>query len=165
MMQSEQDKKMLEKGRISSLMLAPVFDSSEKLIGILGGVNMAKHWSDTALLECVSRNFMMALTNINSYRQIERMGIIDALTGLRNRNCYEYSLENYAGKSEDLLCCLYMDANGLHEINNTLGHAAGDEMLVYIGNSLKTLFGTRDTYRIGGDEFTVFCIGLSEDIV
>ena len=38
-------------------------------------------------------------------------------------------------------------------------------MLIYIGSSLKTLFGPKDTYRIGGDEFTVFCIDYSEEML
>lgn len=164
-LQREQDWKALEKINITGLMLVPVFDSSEKLIGILGGANMEKCWKDTELLECVARNFMMALDNINSYRQIEYMGIIDALTGLQNRNCYEKSLHTYLEKYKDLLCCLYIDANGLHELNNTLGHAAGDEMLVCIGSALKTMFGAKDTYRIGGDEFVVFCMDYSEQEV
>lgn len=107
----------------------------------------------------------MALSNIHSYRQIERMGMIDMLTGLQNRNCYENALEDYAMENVDSLCCLYMDANGLHELNNILGHAAGDEMLIYIGNSLKMLFGLQDSYRIGGDECVVFCKNHSPEEV
>ena len=153
-MQGEQDTSELNKYKTDNLMLVPVFNSSNEMIGVLGSINMKKHWSDCTLLECVSRNFLMALTNIRSYRKIEQIGLMDMLTGLRNRNCYEHPLEYYITKNVESLCCLYIDANGLHELNNTLGHAAGDEMLIYIGNSLKTIFGTQDTYRIGGDEFT-----------
>ncbi len=54
------------------------------------------------------------------------------------------------------LICIYVDANGLHEINNTKGHLAGDEMLKYIANTLKIIFGENEVYRIGGDEFVIF---------
>ena len=155
---SESDRKAIEQANISNLMVVPVFDYSNTLIGILGCVSMKKHWKDTGLLECVVRDFVMALRNIHYHRQIERLGIIDSMTGLKNRNCYEQTLDSYAEKcSNDSLCCLYMDVNGLHILNNTLGHSAGDEMLIYIANSIKKLFGTDDAYRIGGDEFVVLC--------
>lgn len=48
-------------------------------------------------------------------------------------------------KNDGSLCCLYIDVNGLHELNNTLGHAAGAAMLIYLGNSLKLLFEHQDS--------------------
>lgn len=162
-LQSEQDKNTLKKANIFSLMFVPVLDSSNKLIGILGSINMKKRWHDATLLNCVMHNFMMALRNIESHRQIENMGIIDVLTDLKNRNSYEKALDSHLKNCNDLMCCLYIDADGLHNLNNTLGHTAGDEMLIYIADSLKASFETDDIYRIGGDEFTVFCTGLSEN--
>lgn len=91
------------------------------------------------------------------------MGIMDALTGLRNRNCYENSLDRYAENAAESLCCLYIDANGLHELNNTLGHAAGDAMLICIDDSLRMYFQPEDSYRIGGDEFVAFCANCSKE--
>lgn len=54
------------------------------------------------------------------------------------------------------LACIYIDANGLHEINNARGHLAGDQMLRFIADTLKVSFGEEALYRIGGDEFVVF---------
>ena len=162
MLTDEDDRAALEKRRITNPMLVPVLNSSQELAGILGSVNMKRHWTDSVLLECVSRNFLMALSNMKFYRQIEQASITDALTGLLNRNCYERRLEGYGKKAADSLCCLYIDANGLHELNNSLGHAAGDAMLVCIGLSLKELFSPEDCYRIGGDEFAVFCTGCGK---
>ncbi len=161
----EQLRAELTRKGITNLMLAPVFGSSGELAGIMGCINMERRWTDCSLLECVSRNFLMAQSNMKFYRQIERMGKIDALTGLRNRNCYESSLESYAAQTVDSLCCLYIDANGLHELNNTLGHAAGDAMLICIGDSLRMYFQPEDCYRIGGDEFVAFCANCSEEEV
>lgn len=159
----EQDRAELIRLQITNLMLVPVLNSSQELVGILGCINMKQHWPDSTLLECVSSNFLMALSNMVFYRQIERMSIIDALTGLRNRNCYESSLAGYTEKTVESLGCLYIDANGLHELNNTLGHAAGDAMLVSIGDCLRSLFPPQDCYRIGGDEFAVFCTNCSKE--
>lgn len=157
MLLNETDRSSLNQISITNLMLVPVLDSENHLTGVLGGVNMAHKWKDSSLLECIARNFLMALNNLNSYRMIEEMGSMDTLTGLKNRNSYQRALMEYSCMKNSSLCCIYMDANGLHELNNHLGHAAGDEMLRFIGVTLKTTFGQSDSYRIGGDEFVVFC--------
>lgn len=57
------------------------------------------------------------------------------------------------------MTCIYVDVNGLHEMNNTMGHAAGDTMLKFVGSTLQKEFGEKNSFRIGGDEFVVlqFC--------
>lgn len=158
---SETDKSTLAQYDVSSFMLLPVLDSKKRLVGALGSINMKQKWADTSLLECIARDFLMALHNVQSYRHIQKIGTTDALTGLKNRNSYERALKNYSEIKDPYLCCLYMDANGLHELNNHLGHTAGDEMLIFIGKCLIDIFGEKDSYRIGGDEFVTFCHGLS----
>ena len=52
--------------------------------------------------------------------------------------------------------CVYIDANGLHELNNERGHEAGDLMLHAVAESLMEQFPKGSLYRVGGDEFVVF---------
>ena len=52
--------------------------------------------------------------------------------------------------------CVYIDANGLHELNNERGHEAGDLMLRFVADSLMEQFPKGSLYRVGGDEFVVF---------
>lgn len=85
----------------------------------------------------------------------EKQANIDVLTGLQNRNRYEAFCKALGKKSADI-GCIYIDANGLHEINNSRGHLAGDQMLRFIADTLKVAFGEETVYRIGGDEFVVF---------
>ncbi len=164
-MLDEKERGVLARQSIGSLMLVPVLDSNGRITCVLGGINLKHRWTGAEPLECVARDFQMALTNISYYRLIHEMGMLDALTGLKNRNCYEHSLKRYDELENTALCCLYVDANGLHELNNHLGHAAGDEMLMYVSNALRTTFGDDDTYRIGGDEFVAFCCGCPPDAV
>ena len=89
------------------------------------------------------------------------MSETDQLTGLNNRNCYEFRLAAYPSIYKTSICCIYIDVNGLHELNNTKGHVAGDEMLQYIADCVKKQFGGKDTYRIGGDEYVAFALDLS----
>ena len=86
----------------------------------------------------------------------------DALTGLYNRGRYERDLATLEAAGCKLLSAVYIDAVGLHEINNHLGHQAGDEMLRCVAAGIRQVFPGQLAYRIGGDEYVVLCIGLAE---
>ena len=86
----------------------------------------------------------------------ERIAVTDLLTNLKNRNAYEQILEKYEADHPDYLSCVYADANGLHELNNSQGHQEGDKMLRYVADALVEAFDEGNVYRIGGDEFLVF---------
>lgn len=89
----------------------------------------------------------------------------DALTKLYNRGKYERDIARLQAEKPDNIICVYIDAIGLHEINNHLGHAAGDDMLRAIAEGLRRNFADCSAYRIGGDEFVVFCSGMSDEQV
>ena len=54
------------------------------------------------------------------------------------------------------MACVYIDVNGLHELNNTKGHDAGDTMLKTVAQQIRNCFGAESAYRIGGDELILF---------
>ena len=89
----------------------------------------------------------------------------DALTRLFNRLKYNEDLEVHAKSSEPVFSCLYVDVNGLHEMNNLLGHQKGDDMLCCVADTLKAYFPDDRVYRIGGDEFVVMSTRLSKRAV
>ena len=84
----------------------------------------------------------------------------DALTGLFNRLKFNADVEALAKSSEPVFTCLYVDVNGLHELNNLLGHQKGDDMLCCVADTLSKYFPDERVYRIGGDEFVVTSIRL-----
>ena len=86
----------------------------------------------------------------------------DQLTKLRNRTSYEHRIPLYPEICKRSLACVYIDANGLHELNETGGHQAGDRMLQFVAKSLQDTFGDSHTYRIGGDEFVAFAEDMDE---
>lgn len=86
----------------------------------------------------------------------------DALTKLYNRSKYEQDILQMQEAKIEGLTCIYIDAVGLHEINNHLGHAAGDRMLCRIAEGICQQFTNGRAYRIGGDEFVVFCFQEEE---
>ena len=88
--------------------------------------------------------------------KLQKLGITDILTQTRNRNAFELDIKHIADQCQKSLTFIYIDVNGLHEINNELGHQAGDDMLKYVANQLNDIFYMEPIYRIGGDEFVVF---------
>jgi len=79
----------------------------------------------------------------------------DALTGLYNRSAYETAIaELDAAPIADDFVLVSMDVNGLKVVNDTLGHAAGDELICGAADCMKRCFSSYGKiYRTGGDEF------------
>lgn len=100
--------------------------------------------------------------------EIEVIAYTDALTQIGNRTAWqvmrvdmEKALEQ--GAVEDALVCVF-DVNYLKRVNDTYGHAAGDEHLKRAAETITRSFGTEGAcYRTGGDEFTVLIVGILLD--
>lgn len=150
---------------IDSYIVTSVYDVKKRFVGVLGVVNMDKVWKNADYIENVAGTFSLAVNNISSYQSLREMGIIDSLTGLLNRNCFEQSIEYLDKNAYKNIACVYIDANGLHNINNRFGHEAGDNMLKAVAQALQGEFGSDQTYRIGGDEFVAFIFDESEEQV
>lgn len=98
-------------------------------------------------------------------KEIERHAYRDALTGLPNRMLFQDRL-NHAIKltdcSENMLSVFFIDLDRFKNINDSLGHVAGDKILVKVSERLKQCVRDSDTVaRFGGDEFVVLVEGIS----
>ena len=100
------------------------------------------------------------IKNIAQTQIIKELSEHDILTGLKNRNSFEADCQ-LLRESGDEVVVVYADANGLHELNNNMGHEEGDALLVSVANGLMDAFGMEISYRTGGDEFIVICPGGS----
>jgi diguanylate cyclase (GGDEF)-like protein/PAS domain S-box-containing protein len=92
--------------------------------------------------------------------RIEHNALHDPLTGLPNRRYLDEVLENVSvsGEGGDI-ALLHIDLDRFKQINDTLGHAAGDAMLVHAAGILTSnVRGSDFVARIGGDEFVVLCL-------
>ena len=89
-------------------------------------------------------------------RDIYLLGVTDQGTGLLNSVAYGYFLKKSEKQVFSSAVCIYIDANGLHELNNDQGHEVGDRMLRTVADHLKEQFPEDGIYRVGGDEFVVF---------
>lgn len=89
----------------------------------------------------------------------------DSLTGLPNRTLFRLSVaQNLAlcERNNDELCALFIDLDGFKAVNDTLGHAAGDQLLREVSQRIAKACRTSDICsRLGGDEFAVALIHSS----
>ena len=109
--------------------------------------------------EGVPKKVLFVTRDIDKDKQKEEQLIIkshtDGLTGLFNRRAYEDHTRTYGYTiTEDNLVYLSMDVNGLKKVNDTMGHAVGDELLIGAADCMKRcLLSYGRIYRVGGDEF------------
>lgn len=97
--------------------------------------------------------------------QAREASFLDAATGLKNRTAFTHFTQTAPERNFIRLTVIYIDVNGLHELNNRLGHAAGDEMLRFIANACVERFPKADVFRLGGDEFLIACsVGTEGEI-
>lgn len=98
-------------------------------------------------------------------QQLRQIAHYDALTGLPNRLLLSERLRHAVSTTRrhgDVLAVVFMDLDGFKAINDTYGHATGDELLVALARRLQTTLRECDTVaRLGGDEFVVLLPELS----
>ena len=91
--------------------------------------------------------------------QLTHQAFHDALTGLPNRSLFIDRLERAIQRSTRTpseVAVIFLDLDNFKVVNDSLGHIAGDELLVNVGRHLSSLFREIDTVaRLGGDEFTI----------
>ncbi len=102
-----------------------------------------------------------------SRAQLERAAQYDSLTGLPNRNLLGDRLEQAlarARRNAQLISIFYLDLDHFKEINDALGHAAGDALLKAFAERLNACVRETDTVaRLGGDEFVVLLEDVREE--
>jgi diguanylate cyclase (GGDEF)-like protein len=139
-----QDKKM-----ISSIFIS-------KAIGWFRAsfITIEKDWSGRP------KKVLFVTQNINKEKKKEEELIfksnVDELTGLYNRRAYEEHIAEHKDTvTEENFVFVSLDVNGLKRVNDSLGHAAGDELIKGAADCLKQCFAPYGRiYRVGGDEFS-----------
>ena len=122
----------------------PVLDEHGEILGIISVIHDITE----------QKNLEIKQRNLNR---------IDALTGLYNRLCYEERLENILSEENLPLSIIIGDTNQLKAINDNYGHSMGDSLLKATASILKkSVASSGEIYRIGGDEFLVFCHQTNE---
>jgi len=114
--------------------------------------------------------FIMQLQNITTEKkaeeQLRHLAYHDALTGLYNRNSLERKAQEIltnASRHEHGFALIFLDLDRFKNINDTMGHDAGDSLLQIVAQRLKNKIRTTDIIaRVGGDEFVLILSELNQ---
>lgn len=118
----------------------------------------------------ISRSIRYAIERKQSELEITRQATSDPLTGLPNRTLFMDRLRQglaRAQRRKRLLSVMFLDLDGFKTINDSLGHEAGDRVLVDVARRFAAVLRPADTIaRFGGDEFLILCEDLDapEDV-
>ena len=102
---------------------------------------------------------------VKSFAYMNGLAYSDVMTGVNNKGAFERDSEGVTQtclRHNEEFAVVVADINGLKDVNDSLGHIVGDELIKGIAFELVKVFGKRNTYRTGGDEFCVLIRGTTE---
>ncbi|MBA2781348.1 MAG: GGDEF domain-containing protein, partial [Rubrobacteraceae bacterium] len=109
--------------------------------------------------------YLLSSSLSRAYDESRHRALHDALTGLPNRALFINRLQqsiDRKSREPGTSAVLYMDLDQFKVINDSLGHEAGDELLIEVARRLKSCLRPGDTAaRLGGDEFTILLTEIS----
>ena len=144
-------------------------DSKDEPLGqllISAQKSSLEHSAKIRFLEEATILASIAVERDQADRLIWKQANYDSLTGLPNRNLLRERLGqelNKARRHQLKLALLFIDLDHFKQVNDTLGHQKGDELLAQVGSRLNQCMRDSDTIaRLGGDEFTVIAVELND---
>lgn len=144
-----------------------------RVIGVLAvqsGAGAAPYTrQDAELLQIVASQVAAAIERKRFYERQEYLALHDPLTGLPNRRLFDDRLHEALKRGRrngTRFALLYLDLDRFKQVNDALGHAAGDQLLQQVAERLlQRVRGSDTVARLGGDEFVLLLEGLGTDDV
>jgi diguanylate cyclase (GGDEF)-like protein len=159
---------------ITEAMVAPLTDRSGPmgalvLLNRAGGREVGFHDDELQLLQTLANHTSIALENLRLVSSLRDQALHDALTGLANRTLLLERTEQAIARSRRTgrpCAALLLDLDGFKTVNDSLGHAAGDQLLLTVRDRIRGVLRASDTpARLGGDEFAMLLDDLDDDQV
>jgi diguanylate cyclase (GGDEF)-like protein len=114
---------------------------------------------DVRRLEGLAERVAPAIENARRFREARQLADLDSLTGLHNRRYFHETLAREVDRAQRYqrrLSLVIVDVDGFKEINDRIGHLAGDGVLAEIADRIRQVVRSADIpCRVGGDEFAV----------
>ncbi|MEH1925223.1 MAG: sensor domain-containing diguanylate cyclase [Nostoc sp.] len=149
---------------------APLITPDGLPIGTLCVLDSIPHhlsYQQLDALRRLSRQAIAQMELIQEVRNRKQASLTDELTGLHNRRGFFLMAEQelkIAHRMKALCWVIFIDLDGLKQVNDTLGHDMGDALIIDAGRLLKQSFRSSDIVaRLGGDEFIVFISSYFKD--
>ena len=125
----------------------------------------AFQYMDERTLDLLAGLIAAHLTHAEQISPVAKESLHDVLTGLPNRRAFEQRLGSEVARVRrhggTLSLCL-LDLDDFQEVNDSLGHPVGDEVLRAVARRLERVRGEDIAFRVGGDEFAVIFAGIGE---
>lgn len=152
---------ILSSQNIDSLLAAPL--QQDKVIsGFLGVDNPKRQTGDLMMLRSVTEFIRTELEKRRLIQELQYLCYTDTLTGAYNRKKYEDTVKHYPQNTVCNLGVVVVTVNGIKGINTLYGMSYGDKVLCRVCETMRTHL-PGEIFRMGGDEFTAFCDGISKD--
>ncbi len=147
----------------------PILSRSDSLLGtfvLYGRDSQEPGPAELSILEMARRLAVVAIEQRQLTDQLAHQALHDTLTGLPNRALFEQRLEQAlldARRHNWILAVLFIDLDRFKQVNDTLGHLAGDQVLEQVSRRLEDCLRKSDSLaRMGGDEFTLVLTELKD---
>ena len=139
-------------------------EQNGELAGYLGVDNPPpdKIINIASLLQTLCYFVSLALQHAESQKKLSYLSYHDNSTTFYNRNRYIKDTQKLFNMDTSL-GIIYLDVNGLKDVNDQFGHEVGDALLVECARRMKMVFKKADFYRIGGDEFIIICQSIKKE--
>lgn len=160
--EAHRERAEFEREHIQSILIVSVM-RRQRLVGFVGfdAVRSERHWADEMILglRLIAQTIISVLESRILSTRLTRLAFHDPLTGLPNRKLLQEQIRrSTSGPLPDdrRLALLMLDLDDFKQINDRLGHTAGDALLCEIAERLKSLVREPDLVaRLGGDEFVI----------
>lgn len=120
--------------------------------------DMGNFWYTAYASFITSLRYLLEMQS--AQRRLMQVYMRDSLTGLYNRNGFYQKIQTIMGVSPEMdMSIISLDMDGLKSINDTYGHAEGDEALKALGRMIRQSINHEIAARIGGDEFLIAFVG------
>lgn len=146
--------------KIHSIIVVPFMDN-KKIKGVFAVDNPKQNYYQKDFLESLCFFIKTAMEREKEKTKLKNLSYVDSLTYAQNRNHFNEYIEQNRNKELHSLGVIYLDLNGLKEINDKMGHIAGDTLIISASYALQEIF-LDNSYRVGGDEFVVIEQDVSE---